>query len=119
MCFDAVTTFHSALYSFFLLLTFIQYVLCNCAQHFIFAPAMPLLWFPYEALFSSCAISSRVYVAQDGISQGCIVKSNAAGLWGICRLSYFRYSQTALQKDYAILVPTNHAQGHGMTCPHS
>lgn len=53
--------------------TFIQYVLCNCAQCFIFAPAMPLLWFPYEALFSSCAISSRVYVAQDGISQGCWV----------------------------------------------
>lgn len=43
---------------------------------------LPCLYFgsPYEALFSSCAISSRVYVAQDGISLGCITKSGAAGL---------------------------------------
>lgn len=49
-------------------------------------------------------------MAQDGTSQGYIIKSSAAGLYGICMLNCFRCFQTAFQKGYATSVPISHAQ---------
>lgn len=57
-------------------------------------------------------------MAQDGTSQGYIIKSSAAGLYGICMLNYFRCFQTAFQKGYATLVLISHAQGCSVNCPH-